>query len=117
MSANSPYEVDNNLVGKLVTLTDPLGTIGDQSFTITANDDDSMTVTEEINPAFKTAIDADHPIYYKVITSSEPLLNINVTTAGFPASKILKQKAYLEKELQDKFVPANLSLLLNLNIG
>ena len=116
---NSPtFETDNNLRGKVVTVYDGLGVIGNQSFTITDNDKVNMTVTEVINQNFKDAVDTGvNPVYYKVVTSNEPLLTINVNAAGFPASKLRKQQTYLEKELQDKFIPANLSLLLSLNIG
>ena len=112
------YATDNNLAGKVVVLTDGLGSIGQQAFTIKTNEKLNMRVTEQVNPLWQSAVaNPDNPVYYKVITTNEPVLNISVINAGFPASQVHEQKVYLEKELLDKFIPANLSLILNLSVG
>lgn len=108
---------DDRLVGKIVTLSDPTGELPDVSYTVSGNDSNSLTTTEELDGDYLAALAAGSPILFSVTDSEETVCVVTVTKAGYPLHKVVEQRAYLERELQAKFLPPSVTLVVNLGVG
>ena len=127
IAINPLGEISNAGDGKTSVATSPLalnilklnisGSSAQEAFSIVSHTDEDITVSEPIPVELKTRLDNGERIQYEIEVSSAMLMSINVSSAGYPATDIAKQQAYLLTELRDKFVPANITLSLNLEVG